>query len=60
MWIPSCRIFQSVLGQHGDKEHYPGVEVSPETCYHHIFIAISKLFRHYILLSHGSSFGTRA
>jgi hypothetical protein len=40
-------------------EQCPIVEVSLKTCYHHIFTFISKLFWHYILLPHGSAFGTR-
>jgi hypothetical protein len=44
----------------GNREHCPSVEVSPETCYQHILIAISNLFQHCILLPHGSTFGTKA
>ncbi len=45
------------MDKHGNREHCPSVEVSLETCYHHIFIAISNLFRHCILLTHGLTFG---
>jgi hypothetical protein len=51
--------FSQYLDKCGDKEHYPSVEVSPETCYRHFLTTILKLFWHYIILSHGSTFGTR-
>jgi hypothetical protein len=57
MWILNCIIFLLVLG---NKEHCPDVEVNLKTCYHHILTAISNLFEHYILILHGSTFGTRA
>ncbi len=37
----------------------PSVQVSPKTCYYHIPTIISNLFQHYILLSHGSTFGDK-
>jgi hypothetical protein len=51
--------FNQYLDKHGNREHYFGVEVSFETCYHHIFTTISNLFGHCILLPHGLTFGAK-
>jgi len=52
--------FNQYLDNHGNREHFLGVEVNLGTCYHHILISISKLFQHYILLLHGLGFETKA
>ncbi len=61
-WECGCLIveyFNQYLDKCGNREHCPIVEVGPKTCYHHIFITISNLFRHCILFLHGSTFGTK-
>jgi hypothetical protein len=51
--------FSQYLDKCGDKEHCYGVEMSIETCCHHILTTISNMFQHCILLPHGSVFGTK-